>query len=474
MADPAASFKPAPVLLARFPFGYRHLGYVQTKAGFTLKPCLTGLAHRPVAVLPVRPSAITRYCGSPRESHCPARTPMAKPLFAWNEPIKLDGGRAQQILQRRINQSVAEYEVFNVLENSWGGLCAHVREGWNIGKPPYGYRVKHYRHPNPVKAERGETKSRLEPDGILAETITVAHWRYYERLGYATIVDRLNADPEKYPPPVPPGGATKARGVWSKSAVCEVLRAPRQYGLPGLQPARSTKPPRRPQRPGAVGVVTGTGAPAADPEVDVRRTRRTAAGTARLPGWQRPQHPSADPPHPCPARHASARLRSADVRQTPRRHHPLQLSAAGPTTEAAPTRTPATPRPCTYARTPSLKRFQPFARTACSAPSAESCSRRNSVDGRAARQRQAERDRLQHTLDSLSMRQANIFRQAETAGPDDPFAKGLRESYNRLESERTAAPTYRRWTQPTPPSPPVRLRRTRTCSTVCPIWHSTL
>jgi hypothetical protein len=30
------------------------------------------------------------------------------PLLAWNEPIKLDGGRAQQILQRRINQSVAE------------------------------------------------------------------------------------------------------------------------------------------------------------------------------------------------------------------------------------------------------------------------------------------------------------------------------------------------------------------------------
>ncbi|MFG2349674.1 hypothetical protein [Streptomyces phaeochromogenes] len=29
---------------------------------------------------------------------------------------------------------------------------------------------------------------------------------------------------------------------------------------------------------------------------------------------------------------------------------------------------------------------------------------------------------------------------AETAGPDDPFTTGLRESYNRLESERKAAP----------------------------------
>ncbi|GAA3841559.1 MULTISPECIES: serine integrase family protein [Streptomyces] len=398
---------------------------------------------------------------------------MAKPLFAWNEPIKLDGGRAQQILQRRINQSVAEYEVFNALETSWGGLCAHVREGWNIGKPPYGYRAKQYRHPNPVKAERGETKSRLEPDGILAETITVAHWRYYERLGYATIVDRLNADPQKYPPLVPPVGATKARGVWSKSVVCEVLRAPRytdyqafnrraRRGRSGARndPALwvwSPEPVHEPLIPKWM----------YDEPAERRQERRgSRAGNALN---TRPQTRRTHVLRACFCRPAiggcSANTATAS---------PATAVSRGPTTEAAPTRTPATPRPCTYARTPSLKRFQPFARTASSAPSAESCSGRNSVDGRAARQAQAERDRLQRTLDSLSMRQANILRQAETAGPDDPFAKGLRESCNRLESERTAAPTYRRWTQPTPPSPPVRLWRTRTCSTVCPIWHSTL
>ncbi|WP_222932768.1 hypothetical protein [Nocardia yunnanensis] len=32
------------------------------------------------------------------------------PLFAANEPITISGSRAQRILQRRINQSVAEYE----------------------------------------------------------------------------------------------------------------------------------------------------------------------------------------------------------------------------------------------------------------------------------------------------------------------------------------------------------------------------
>lgn len=76
-------------------------------------------------------------------------------LFAANEPITTTGSRAQRILQRRINQSIAEYEVLNTLEQSWGGLCTHVREGWNIGKPPYGYRGKTYRHPNPMKAEKG-------------------------------------------------------------------------------------------------------------------------------------------------------------------------------------------------------------------------------------------------------------------------------------------------------------------------------
>jgi site-specific DNA recombinase len=59
-------------------------------------------------------------------------------LFAANEPITLTRSRSQMVLHRRINQGVSEYEVLNTLEQSWGGLCTHVREGWNIGKPPYG------------------------------------------------------------------------------------------------------------------------------------------------------------------------------------------------------------------------------------------------------------------------------------------------------------------------------------------------
>jgi DNA invertase Pin-like site-specific DNA recombinase len=90
------------------------------------------------------------------------------PLFAANEPITLTGSRAQRILQRRINQSVAEYEVLNTLGQSWGGLCTHVREGWNIGKPPYGYKAKSFRHPNPPKRPEGRPRPAWNPTACAA------------------------------------------------------------------------------------------------------------------------------------------------------------------------------------------------------------------------------------------------------------------------------------------------------------------
>ena len=57
-------------------------------------------------------------------------------LFAANEPITISGSRAQRILQRRINQAVAEYGCCKPWNPSWGGLCTYVRDGYNIGKPP--------------------------------------------------------------------------------------------------------------------------------------------------------------------------------------------------------------------------------------------------------------------------------------------------------------------------------------------------
>jgi len=43
VVDPSSTLRLEPELLARFPAGYRHLGYLQAKAGFSVKPGLPGL-----------------------------------------------------------------------------------------------------------------------------------------------------------------------------------------------------------------------------------------------------------------------------------------------------------------------------------------------------------------------------------------------------------------------------------------------
>jgi hypothetical protein len=60
-----------------------------------------------------------------------------------------------------------------------------------------------------------------------------------------------------------------------------------------------------------------------------------------------------------------------------------------------------------------------------------------SVDDHAARERQAERDRLERTLASVTRRQATVLRQAQDGDPDDPFTKALRGTYNELEADKT-------------------------------------
>jgi hypothetical protein len=41
--DPGATVRLDPALLARFPEGYRHLAYLQTRVGYTVKNDLPGL-----------------------------------------------------------------------------------------------------------------------------------------------------------------------------------------------------------------------------------------------------------------------------------------------------------------------------------------------------------------------------------------------------------------------------------------------
>lgn len=60
----------------------------------------------------------------------------------------------------------------------------------------------------------------------------------------------------------------------------------------------------------------------------------------------------------------------------------------------------------------------------------------DTVDDREAQQRQAERERLQRVLADIARRQDSLLRQAADGDPDDPFTKGLRGSYNDLETQK--------------------------------------
>ncbi len=363
------------------------------------------------------------------------------PLFAWNEPIKVDGPRASQILQRRINQSVAEYEVWNTLESSWGGLCTHVRDGWNIGKPPYGYRAKSFRHPNSAKADRGATKNRLEPDGARGETVTqIAHWRYYRKIGYGAIAEQLNADLERYPPPEPVGGAHKARGAWSKSTVADLLRNPKYTGYQVFnrrasrsrhgavndpekwvwspQPVHESLIPKwmfdefNAQRQTKRGSREGN-APNSHPAtlrtyvfrgMVICTCGRRMAGNLRRPG---------DPVYYICWPKANHRGREDKLVGHPKTVRIREDVLLGVITDF-------------YAE-------RVFGRSRVTLLTAELAT----YDDRAAQERAAERDRLQRKIDDLARRQDNILRQAQDGDPADPFTQGLRRNYNELDVERT-------------------------------------
>ena len=151
-------------------------------------------------------------------------------LFAADEPISVGGKRATTILTRRVKQGVAEWYVLETLEKAWDGFCEHTRQGWNVGVPPYGYMAEKVPHPVPARRAEGKTKTRLVPDPLRAPVVhQIFTWRVTERLGYAAIAERLNASPDRYPPPRSPDPA-RQRDAWGKSSAREVLINPKYTG----------------------------------------------------------------------------------------------------------------------------------------------------------------------------------------------------------------------------------------------------
>ena len=135
-----------------------------------------------------------------------------------------------------------------MLELSWEGFIQHTIQGWNIGKPPYGYQPEKIPHPVPARRAEGRTKHRLVPDPVRGPVVTrVYQLRAIERLSYDSIADRLNTDlaanpvPESADRPInhqatTPTPASQPAGQ-PPPAVSHVLRAPnmsqREPSCPG-------------------------------------------------------------------------------------------------------------------------------------------------------------------------------------------------------------------------------------------------
>lgn len=159
------------------------------------------------------------------------------PLLAADEPIILNGQsngrkrkRASQVLLRRTKQGVAEWYILEMLEKSWDGFEIHTGQGWNIGKPPYGYVAEKHRHPVPAKRAQGKHKTKLTIDPVRSPVVVQIYtWRVDEKLAYRAIADRLNSDLDRYPPPQPVD-PERAVGRWTGSAVREILFNPKYTG----------------------------------------------------------------------------------------------------------------------------------------------------------------------------------------------------------------------------------------------------
>jgi hypothetical protein len=175
------------------------------------------------------------------------------PLIAADEPLvrsgrtgKIERNAALTIL-RRTKQGVAEWYVLEMLEKSRNGIEVHTDQGFNVGKPCYGYVAEKIKHPVPAKRAQGKHKTKLTPDETRWRTVPkIFDLRVKDLLSYRTIAGYLNQDLETWPPPQPVD-PERAVGRWTPSSVREVLINPKYTGFM-VWNRRATKDKRHPAR----------------------------------------------------------------------------------------------------------------------------------------------------------------------------------------------------------------------------------
>lgn len=150
-------------------------------------------------------------------------------LIAADEPQDSVGRKATKILLRRVKQAFGEMYAIQAMELAWEGTREHTMAGYNIGRAPYGYLPARERHPAPARAAQGATKTRLIPDPQCGEVVAEMFMlRVHNGMTFRQIAERFNADPDRYPPPVP----TRERGErrWRWPVVRDMLGNPKYTG----------------------------------------------------------------------------------------------------------------------------------------------------------------------------------------------------------------------------------------------------
>ncbi|HXY43779.1 MAG TPA: recombinase family protein [Acidimicrobiales bacterium] len=208
-------------------------------------------------------------------------------LCAADEPLEESFGA---IVLRHVNIGIARGYHHELMVKSRQGQETSTRQGWHAGGVAlYGYRFVTHEHPNPHKASRGIKKRTLELDPVGAPVVRAIYdWYLGGGMGLLQIRDRLNADPELYPPPVPVDPAT-TRGAWSPRASGRCCATP---STPGTKcgtaelARRATTAPTRP-RPGS-----GRTNPPIQPSSTARSTKPSRLGpgptSAPAKGCRRP------------------------------------------------------------------------------------------------------------------------------------------------------------------------------------------
>jgi len=360
-------------------------------------------------------------------------------LCAADEPIDLRGKRSTGLLTRRIKQGVAEWYVADMLERSWDGFKIHTDQGWNIGKPPYGYTAHKVDHPVPAKAAEGATKTRLVPDPARAPVVAqIFAWRLAGQLGYDAIAKRLNTDHQLYPPPEPTS-ARRRRGTWSGSSVREILTNPKYTGYM-VWNRRATKSGGRNNPPEAW---IWSSQPTHEPLI----TRETFDAVAAISGRRRGSRsePGINTGHPQARRSYALRsyVRCGDCGQRmfgkTRRGHAYYSCYPANNNADQLARYGDHPK-SVYVREDALlggvgaflaervfgpDRLAYYQAGIKAAPSAKAA---NDAQRAAA---------LHHGIEDLTARQDRLLAQLETADPDDrAFTDRIRRRFDTLETER--------------------------------------